>query len=520
MSTQTIIGVVRALNGLLEKVSAQGETHLVKSGAPLHQGDMLTLLSGEAYVQFINGFPEALSLEKPLKLDGISPALKFGALDGNAEIIQEAVAKGIDPSLILDILGATAAGIDTHGSSGEAFYMDPMYGAGLVSAGLDTLPISISNYISDYNPKGIVYVEPGDQSASNTSALPSTNLNTTPIFGSVTESGGSLSNPTVGVPSITGQLSGSGSFTPATFQDAYGKFSMDSTGKWSYDLYNDSAEVNSMQDGETKTVSLTVETSDGIPRQVQITIHGANDAAVIAGAISGDVTESGGFNDSIPGQPEYKGQLFAEDPDNPENTFRAVNDGQTDHGYGTFSINQNGEWVYHLDNNNPAVNSLKAGTNIEDTFTVYSADGTPQEITIVINGTNDITTLSLSASGSVDEGGSITYTATLSHAAQTPVIVTLSNGETITIAAGDTSGTVNVAAPGDDPYLDGSTVSAHITGASGGNFEDLAVDNTAVDTVITDTLDTTTLNLSASGSVAEGGVITYTATLSHAAQTP
>ncbi|KTD56211.1 immunoglobulin-like domain-containing protein, partial [Legionella shakespearei] len=88
---------------------------------------------------------------------------------------------------------------------------------------------------------------------------------------------------------------------------------------------------------------------------------------------------------------------------------------------------------------------------------------------------------------------------------------TLSNGETITIAAGATSGTVDVAAPGDDPYLDGSTVSAHITGASGGNFEDLAVDNTAVDTVITDTLDTTTLSLSASGSVAEGGVITYTA---------
>jgi hypothetical protein len=75
MLTQAVIGAVKALNGLLEKVDSHGEAHLVKSGAPLHQGDVLTLLSGEAYIQFINGFPEALSLDKPFSLDGVSPAL-------------------------------------------------------------------------------------------------------------------------------------------------------------------------------------------------------------------------------------------------------------------------------------------------------------------------------------------------------------------------------------------------------------------------------------------------------------
>lgn len=61
--SHSIIGVVRSFNGLLEKVDSEGMAHLVKSGAPLQQGDVLTLLSGNAYVQSLNGFPEALSLE-------------------------------------------------------------------------------------------------------------------------------------------------------------------------------------------------------------------------------------------------------------------------------------------------------------------------------------------------------------------------------------------------------------------------------------------------------------------------
>ncbi|MDB6447236.1 hypothetical protein PII47_28035, partial [Pseudomonas sp. 21TX0197] len=54
----------------------------------------------------------------------------------------------------------------------------------------------------------------------------------------------------------------------------------------------------------------------------------------------------------------------------------------------------------------------------------------------------DATGLSLSASTEVTEGGQITYTATLTNPAQTPVTVTLSNGAVINIAAGQTTGTV------------------------------------------------------------------------------
>ena len=134
-------------------------------------------------------------------------------------------------------------------------------------------------------------------------------------------------------------------------------------------------------------------------------------------------------------------------------------------------------------------------------------------VSTTVTDVQDTTTVSLSATPSVAEGGQIVYTATLSNAAQSAVTLTLSNGQTITIGANQTSGSVAVAAPADDPYLDAGQVSAHITNASGGNFENLAINSTPAVTNVTDTLDTSTVTLTATPSVAEGGTIVYTATV-------
>src|SRR5204863_336037 len=126
-------------------------------------------------------------------------------------------------------------------------------------------------------------------------------------------------------------------------------------------------------------------------------------------------------------------------------------------------------------------------------------------------------TLSLSAASNVVEGsGSLTYTATLSNAAQGAVTVHLDNGQTITIADGDTQGTTTVAVRSDDPYLDQSTLTAAITTATGGNFENLSIDTATHTTTVDDTIDTTTLSLSAASNVVEGSSIVYTASVNHA----
>ena len=74
--------------------------------------------------------------------------------------------------------------------------------------------------------------------------------------------------------------------------------------------------------------------------------------------------------------------------------------------------------------------------------------------------------------------------------------------------------------PANDVYNNGSTVTTTITGATGGNFENLVPNPTPAVTTITDSIDTTNLTLTATGTVVEGGQITYTATLTNPAQTP
>ncbi|MCE1118952.1 retention module-containing protein, partial [Pseudomonas sp. NMI795_08] len=137
-----------------------------------------------------------------------------------------------------------------------------------------------------------------------------------------------------------------------------------------------------------------------------------------------------------------------------------------------------------------------------------------------ITDTVDTTTATLTATPSVTEGGVITYTVTLTNPAQTPVTVTLSNGQTITVEAGKSTGSVDFQTPANDVYNNGSTVSTTITGATGGNFEKLEPNPAPAETVINDSLDTTTATLTATPSVTEGGVITYTVTLTNPAQTP
>ncbi|MFX8020168.1 immunoglobulin-like domain-containing protein, partial [Acinetobacter baumannii] len=85
----------------------------------------------------------------------------------------------------------------------------------------------------------------------------------------------------------------------------------------------------------------------------------------------------------------------------------------------------------------------------------------------------DTTTATLTASPSVTEGGVITYTVTLTNPAQTPVTVTLSNGQVITVEAGKTQGSIDFQTPANDVYNNGSTVSVTIDSATGGNFEQL-----------------------------------------------
>jgi VCBS repeat-containing protein len=156
--------------------------------------------------------------------------------------------------------------------------------------------------------------------------------------------------------------------------------------------------------------TLQIVTSDGAlsdAKVVVIGVNAVNDAAVIEGTKSGSVVEAGGVANAQVNVPTAAGTLTAKDVDNPANMFIAQPTTASVSGFGSYQITASGDWLYTLDNNNPAVEALGDGDTLTDSFAVQSADGTNQVITISISGSNDSALTSGVTSGTVIEAGGI-----------------------------------------------------------------------------------------------------------------
>ncbi|ARN20287.1 hypothetical protein A4W93_10445 [Piscinibacter gummiphilus] len=147
-----------------------------------------------------------------------------------------------------------------------------------------------------------------------------------------------------------------------------------------------------------------------------------------------------------------------------------------------------------------------------------AVDKTSTATTTVTDGGADTTLTITPSAANVTEGGSIVYTVTLSNAvAGTPLTLTLSNGQTVTIPVGQTTGTTDpYAVRADDVYKQGDeTLDVTVSGKSGGNFESLDTTGTAT-TVVHDDADQTVVTVTPSaGTIAEGGSLTYTVSVNH-----
>ncbi|MFJ1303053.1 VCBS domain-containing protein, partial [Pseudomonadota bacterium AL_CKDN230030165-1A_HGKHYDSX7] len=228
------------------------------------------------------------------------------------------------------------------------------------------------------------------------------------VTGSVTEDG---------VKTATGQLTTTDVDTTDTHtysvvgktSGTYGSFAVDATGKWTYTL--DNAAAQTLKSGQAITEIYTVQVSDGHggtdTKVISVTINGTDDAAVITphapAADQGRVQEDG--------QLVATGKLDVVDPDAGQAVFQAQP--STQGAFGTFAIDANGNWAYNLDNANKAVQALGADKSLTETFTVTSADGSKHDITVTIQGTNDVPKLSGEVTGSVTEDGTKTATGQL-----------------------------------------------------------------------------------------------------------
>jgi len=160
-----------------------------------------------------------------------------------------------------------------------------------------------------------------------------------------------------------------------------GTFIIYADGTYSFDPGTDFQYLAEGQPGQT-SVWYTVSDGEGGTSQalLTVTIMGKNDAATITGSGADTVYEDSAVFAS--------GKLTVSDPD-ANQSFMQAQSGVPGL-YGTFTVDVNGNWTYQLNNALAAVQNLKAGQTLSESFSVASQDGTASSpVTVTIVGTND-----------------------------------------------------------------------------------------------------------------------------------
>ncbi|WP_102487291.1 VCBS domain-containing protein [Vibrio splendidus] len=196
-------------------------------------------------------------------------------------------------------------------------------------------------------------------------------------------------------------------FSNSDLKGTLGTLHLKDNGDWTYDLDNKNPQVQALGQGSATTDIITIHSADGTPHQIAITVNGTNDKAVISGTSAGVVTEES--------QLQTSGILTVTDVDTGEAHFATSSTGSTDiaGSFGTLHLTDTGSWTYDLDNTNPTVQALGKGSTATDTITVHSADGTPHQVTITVNGTNDAATVSSATVAIYETDKAVTTSGTL-----------------------------------------------------------------------------------------------------------
>jgi len=185
-----------------------------------------------------------------------------------------------------------------------------------------------------------------------------------------------------GTGEITGTNAAHTSFntTVVSAPDNIGTLTIDATGHYNYTVSN--AAVQYFGGNDSKVETFTVSTVDGLTKDVQFTILGTNDPAVI-GTVHPTVTEDAHIT---AGNLTASGIISVTDVDQHQSTFQVVVTGDP-HNLGHLTLTTDGQYAYTVDNT--VVQYLGAQDTKVDTFTVTSFDGTTQTEQVTIQGVND-----------------------------------------------------------------------------------------------------------------------------------
>ncbi|WP_235033896.1 VCBS domain-containing protein [Pantoea sp. 18069] len=344
-----------------------------------------------------------------------------------------------------------------------------------------TYSYSVDNSLVQYLKDGETVVETytvtsKDGSATTTITITIHGTNDVPTLGAsasaVTEDKDVVDGQLVtsGTVTISDDDTGENSFqADAVFNGAgapLGTLVFNPDGTYSYSV--DNSLVQYLKTGESVVETYTVTSKDGsATTTITITINGADDGAIITGNDTANLKEDV--------KTDASGTLVATGADAGQPQFIEQRDVPVK--YGAFTITNDGNWNYRLNNNDPVIQSLGEGQQLTETVTVRTADGTLAEIKVTITGTNDMPQLS-QADKSITEnpnaaGGVLTAVGTLTISdadageAQFQSGAVLSKVEGQFLAANTALGTLTFNADGSYSYsVDNSKVAYLKSGES------------------------------------------------------
>ncbi|MGN2617005.1 retention module-containing protein [Aliivibrio fischeri] len=191
-------------------------------------------------------------------------------------------------------------------------------------------------------------------------------------------------------------------FEVRTYVGNYGTFYLEADGTWRYEINKDSAAIQSLNEGETisETFTAVVHDSNGgfTNEQIDFTITGTNDRPVVSGDNAATVIEDAQeflpLGETFNGQfTKVTGNVIADDIDLGDEvvSWQVINGSGV---YGIFTIDENGQWTYLLDNTDPDTNALNFGDVRTEVFQITATDkhggiSEPFEVTITVEGNTD-----------------------------------------------------------------------------------------------------------------------------------
>ena len=402
-------GRIVGLRGDVRIIDAQGQVHVIAAGGTVPAGSHLVLASG-AEVQLMRADGQTVTIDGPRDIVLSAEALSPQPVDPSDASVHDAAQVNADVARVLaglqapthDAAAPVAAPATAVADAAQVLAnvqagLDPTAGLAPAEAGLDAGQqaeegshsfVRLARINEGLSPLGTgaalqnaQAIQPralaGGNDNPNHAAVVSNDTGTV-----VEQTRVSTSGQLVAVDSASHAVP----FDAGVLQGSYGSLTLDAQGNWSYTLDNRSFVL---AQGEAATDNFTVTLANGWQTTVDISITGTNNAAVIAGNDHGLVTED--HNVTAQGTLVTSGTLTVSDADHGQSAFNPSTVVAPSGARGVLTIDAAGNWTYTVADS--AVQDLRAGASLTETYLVHSVDGTEHTVTIEIDGVNHAITI-------------------------------------------------------------------------------------------------------------------------------